>query len=195
MFHRLLPATIFLIAASGSSSADPIFSADWNRHIGKSPEQWKELHAMETNRLQAVEDPTGPRGGAVIEVEVRPGDKFGGWSGERAEFCGMRKTDGTSLPVRPGEGHEFYALSVKPDADWQAPQPNANRETWGTFFQLHGPDRYHASPAFALMAEKDFHVNLCVGDLLDGGKRDTPRNPISYPFNNGALKPGTWTEF
>jgi len=188
--HLVLAATLLLALAERQHAA-PIFAADWAQCLEKFPGQWSELHAMEKSRLQAGTDPTSPRAGAVVRVEVRPGDKVGGWTGERAEVCAMRSADGSPLPVKASRDHEYYALSVKPDAAWQPPQPNAARETWGTFFQLHGPDRLHAPPSFALMAEKDFHVNLCGGDLLN----PKTRNPVSYPLTDGALHPGAWTEF
>ena len=107
----------------------------------------------------------------------------------------MRNTKGQDFPVNTTSGHEFYGLSIKLDAKWQAPDAGPGGYVWGTFFQLHGQDSLHASPSIALMAESDFHLDVCAGDLLDGGKRTKVRPPEHLPFTDGALNPGRWTEF
>jgi hypothetical protein len=77
----------------------------------------------------------------------------------------MQNSDGSLLPVGPSSGHEYYGIAVKVDRKWQAPETNEGGYSWGTIFQLHGPDELHVSPSVALMAEADFHIDICGGDV------------------------------
>lgn len=156
---------------------------------------WSDLHVVAADRFRIGNDETSGSMWQVARVEVRPGDKVNGWSGERAEVSGMCDGNGRAWPVMAGSGHEFYALAVKVAPDWSAPEANAAGYRWGTCFQLHGPDSLGASPSFALMVEGDFHVDVCGGDVFEGGVRKSPRGPVALPFSDGALHPGQWNEF
>jgi len=185
-----LITSLFLVS---SSHANPIFTAEWTKGLRMFPGQWQYLHAVGKDRLRPERDPSSPKGGTVARVEVRPGDKV--ISSERSEVCMMQDSWGRPLPVRSTSGHEYYGISVKLDLKWQAPQPNAAGYAWGTFFQLHGPDSLGASPSIALMAEKDFHLDVCGGDVMDGGKRTKPKGVVSLPYTDGSLNLGRWNQF
>jgi hypothetical protein len=183
---------VFVVPAA---HAQLIFTTDWSMETGNVPIRWQAFHAVNRDRLLPMVDRSSPKAGIVLRVEVRAGDKVGGWSGERSEVSGMRNMNGMPIAVSPTSGHEYYGLSVKLDRNWQAPERNEHGSVWGTFFQLHGPNELGASPSVALMVDKDFHLDLCGGDVLDGGKRAKPRGPVSYAFSNGSLSLGQWTQF
>lgn len=150
---------------------------------------WAVRQEWEAGRLREVDDDSQQRRGMVTRVEVRPGDKVGGWTGERAEFAHMRDDGNRPLHVLPTTPREYYAVSVRTAPDWRPPQPGA-RGAWGTILQLHGPDHLAKPPAVALMAEDRFRLNLFTGDVARPGQR-----VLAYEFSDGTLKPGQWTDF
>jgi hypothetical protein len=158
---------------------------------GYGANHWRIIQERGEDRLQVERDPTSPRGGAVLRVEVRPGDTVG-WSGERAEVSHMLSPTGARYPVTAESGHEVYGISVKLDANWQPP---ANKWHWGLFLQLHGPDDFSAPPALALAAEDDFHINTCAGDLVEGGVLSHNKDAKSLPLTRGELRRGHWVQF
>jgi hypothetical protein len=160
---------------------------------GYGANHWRIVQEKGLDRLRPIVDPTSPKGGSVLQVEVRPGDNVG-YTGERAEVSVMLAPDGSRYPVTGESGHEYYALSIKLDPDWQPPSAGAGW-VWGLFIQLHGPDDFSAPPAFAMAAEKDFHVNLCSGDLIEGGALRRNKDATSVPLSRGDLRPGHWVEF
>jgi polysaccharide lyase-like protein len=161
---------------------------------GRGPNQWRMVQEVAEDRLQVQQDPTSPKGGAVLQVEVRPGDSVG-YSGERAEISEMLGPKGAKLPVTVASGHEFYGISIKLDPNWQASlhdKAHGNWQ-WGIFMQLHSPDGYGSPPPVAMAVEDQFHVSTLTGDLIDAnGLR---RNTTTVPFTNGTLRSGHWVEF
>jgi hypothetical protein len=127
-----------------------------------------------------------PRG--ALRVEVRQGDKVGGWSGERAEVANM--LDGSGAPIQevPGDALRYYAFGMRPDVGWRPPILDENGYVWGIMLQLHGPDDLGVPPAFALYAEDHFGV------ALNGGNIDVERNVVRHRLP-ARLIPGQWTLF
>ena len=162
---------------------------EWVAGFGAN--HWRIVQERGKDRLQVERDPTSPKGGAVLRVEVRPGDSVG-WSGERAEVSHMLSPTGAQYPVTAESGHEVYGLAVKVDPQWQPP---ANSWHWGLALQLHGPDDFGAPPAFALAVEEDFHINSCAGDLVEGGTLARNKNTKSLPLTRGDLRRGHWVQF
>jgi hypothetical protein len=158
---------------------------------GYGANHWRMVQERGEDRLQVERDPTSPKGGAVLRVEVRPGDTVG-WSGERAEVSHMLSPTGARYPVTAESGHEVYGISVKVDTNWQPP---ANKWHWGLFLQLHGPDDFSASPALALAAEHDFHIDTCAGDLVEGGALSHNKDGKSLALARGDLRRGHWVQF
>jgi hypothetical protein len=173
----------------------PVYCSPWVAVAGHVPDGWVDLHTVAPDRLQCVTSSSSDAPWRILRVEVRPGDKVNGWSGERAEVSGMCDAAGHALPVDASTGHEFYALSVKVAADWRTPDKNHAGYRWGTCFQLHGPDRVGASPSLALMVEDDFHLDLCSGDVMDHGTRNHPQGSTVCAFSDGDLNRGHWTQF
>jgi hypothetical protein len=159
---------------------------------GYGANHWRIVQERGEDRLQVERDPTSPKGGAVVRVEVRPGDSVG-WSGERAEVSHMLSPTGARYPVTAESGHEVYGIAVKLDPNWQPPTPDPhNGWRWGLFLQLHSPDQSGGPPAFAFAAEDDFHLSLCAGDLLlDGHNKDAK----SVALTRGDLRRGHWVQF
>jgi len=158
---------------------------------GHGANHWRIIQERGKDRIQVEQDPTSPKGGAVLRVEVRPGDSVG-WSGERAEVSHMLSPSGAQYPVTADSGHEVYGISVKLDPAWQPP---AHKWHWGLFLQLHSPDDYVAPPAFAFAAEEDFHINVNAGDLVEGGTLSHNKDAKSLPLTRGDLRPGHWVQF
>ncbi len=193
-----------LLAAEGSAQAQTtatlpsniLFMSDWSRLPATgSANNWRYSHIWTKDRIRYLTDPTSPKKGIVGRIEVRPGDKVGGWSGERAEYLAMQDARGQQSPITTQSGHEYYGVAIKVPVGWQAPQKSGSG-TWGIFMQLHGPDNLGgASPSIALLAENDYRIQLCGGDLLDGGTRSSNRGPVKYSFTNGALNQGKWVQF
>jgi hypothetical protein len=145
------------------------------------------------NRLVMAQDPTSPKGGAVLQVQVLPGDNVG-WTGERAEASYMLSPTGAGYEVTASNGHEVYGISVKLDPNWVPPLHDATHgNTWGIFLQLHSPNQFDSPPAFALDVTTQFAAGLLGGDLIDAnGNR---RNVNSYALTNGQLRAGHWVQF
>jgi Polysaccharide lyase len=159
---------------------------------GSGANHWRIVQERGKDRLQVERDPTSPKGGAVLRVEVRSGDTVG-WSGERAEVSHMLGPAGVRYPVTADTGHEVYGLSTKVDSDWHPPT-SINKWRWGLILQLHGPDDFNAPPALALAVEDDFHINLCAGDLSEGGaSRNKDANSVA--LSRGDLRRGHWVQF
>jgi hypothetical protein len=158
---------------------------------GRGPNHWRIVQERGPDRLQVVKDPTSPKGGPVLQIEIHPGDSVG-YTGERAEVSQMNDLAGLPYPVTIDSGHEVYGVSIKLDSHWQPP---ANKWRWGEFMQLHGPNDFGAPPAFSFAAEDDFHVNTCAGDLVQGGTLSTNKAMTSLSLTNGSLRTGHWVQF
>jgi hypothetical protein len=90
--------------------------------------------------------------------------------------------------------HEYYAISIRLDADWTPPlhNPANGNWQWGDFFQLHSPDQFSSPPAFAFSAINQFSIQLLGGDLMANGVR---RNATVFSLSDGNLNLGNWVEF
>jgi Polysaccharide lyase len=161
---------------------------------GQGANHWLMVQEKGEDRLQAVNDPTSPKGGAVLRVEVRPGDYLG-YAGERAEVSYMLNPTGGQYRVTAESGHEVYGISIKLDPNWQPPLHDKTHGgwQWGSFMQLHSPDVFGGPPSFSLAVEEQFHVQTLAGDLI--GPDGQRRNTTSIPFTNGELRPGHWIQF
>jgi Polysaccharide lyase len=205
----LIALVIFGILSAARASAQVTFLGDWSdfgtqfqldgphtRQMNGQPVEWvggsganhwRMVQEKGMDRLQMEQDPTSPKGGAVLRVQVLSGDNVG-WTGERAEVSHMLGSDGKGIGVTPDTGHEVYGVAVKVDPYWQPP---AHSWHWGLALQLHSPDEFESPPAFALAVEQDFHINTCAGDIVDG----VAAHGKSLPLTRGGLVPGHWVQF
>jgi hypothetical protein len=176
-----------ILAVPGIVCADTIFCGDCASAYVRG--HWQSVQQVAPGRISVESDPLGARG-LVTKVQVFPGDKFLTSSGERAEKATMLGQFGQAMQVLPTSGHEFYAVSVRLDPNWKAPDYDPVNGTWGTIFQLHGPDSYMKPPAISLRIEDRFHLQMFSGDVSDSTKKNT-----NYEFTDGSLKAGTWIDF
>lgn len=158
---------------------------------GSGANHWRMVQERGIDRLQVQQDPTSPKGGAVLQVEVRPGDYLG-YSGERAEVSHMLSPTGGQYWVTAQTGHEVYGISIKLDSNWPL-DAKKHENQWGAFLQLHSPDEFHSPPSFSLHAENQFHAQLLAGDLIDANGQRRGVTPV--PFTNGELRRGQWVQF
>lgn len=119
-----------------------------------------DLHAVDANRFAIIPGPI-PHGAFV----VTPGDKWLGTSGERSEIVvgGWRNVD--FIVTGAEAGTETYALSMYLAAPWEPPDVNEFGYKWGIFLQLHSPNSFALSPAFALGADEAYTLYLIGGDI------------------------------
>ncbi len=179
------------------------FIGDWSAPTQRpGAGVWRDLQTWNTDRIVAVKDATFSENLYVADIKVLPGDKVGGWSGERAEVSTMQTMQKSNFSVNKSSGHEYYGIAVKLPTDWQPPVATSDDPyPWGIILQLHGPDQLQGpdsggtSPAFALCAENDFHLNLQTGDVYVGGTRTRPKNAVSVKLSDGDLNKGKWVRF
>jgi hypothetical protein len=162
---------------------------------GQGANHWHVVQEKGDDRLQAVLDPTSPKGGAVLRVEVRPGDNVG-YTGERAEVSHMLDTKGSEYPVTVASGHEVYGIAIKLDPHWEPPLNYQHLEyRWGIFLQLHSPDDFESSPAFSLSVQNRFYASTCAGDVADKQQPSGNKNVTNLEFSRGDLRQGHWIQF
>jgi len=206
-----------LILAAQPASATILFDGDWSlfaaqfQNVDKTDPQfvdgqpvgwlkvrranhWGMVQEMGIDRLQVENDPTSPKGGAVLRVEVKPGD-FIGHSGERAEVTDMRGPNGERTAISPASGHEVYGISIKLDPNWQPPRHDKTHggAIWGVFLQLHSPNLLNSPPPFAFAAEDNFHLQVTAGDRRGPDGKLKPADIV--PLTVGDLRLGHWVEF
>ncbi|UCV29978.1 heparin lyase I family protein [Ferribacterium limneticum] len=146
-----------------------------------------DIHAVGVDRFVIEQDQDG-KFGRVAKFTVKPGDVFKNSSGERSEVVLDGWQDTSRFRVTGSEGTEYYRISVKLAADWHPPEKNEIGQSWGIFFQLHGPNDYSAPPAISLHAEDKFGLFVLGGNLAEktGGKRF---------LTDPNLNPGKWVDF
>lgn len=146
-----------------------------------------DLHAASSQRFEILDETYGKQG-KVAKFTVMPGDSFRGTSGEHTEVVLGTWRETSLFRVTGKEGIEYYRISVRLNEDWKSPERNAQGFYWGTFFQLHGPNKYAAPPAIALHAEDKFVLFVLAGDLNKkvGGRRFLERSDLNV---------GKWVDF
>ncbi len=154
--------------------------------------QWESRDVWAPDRITNVTKPSYPGLAAVYRYVVKPGDKVGGWTGERAEFSGMRTAKGV-LWEQVDSGTQYYAFSVYIPAGWKAPEVDPAAEVaWGAVLQLHGPVGFLNSPPVSLDLLDHYTVSVRGGnaDVLGSwhGK--------AYELNDGgAIRADQWEDF
>lgn len=177
---------VHLTAALPLFFAANVFSAPIAEYWTSSRNTY-DVHACGGDRF-ILGERNGQSAGAIAHFTVLPGDICLKTTGERSEVVlgGWQNT--SRFQVKGDEGIEFYKVAVKLAPGWVAPQVNSRGYAWGTFFQLHGPNEYAASPAVALHAEDKFSLFVLGGDMNKklGGKRFLTRSDLNT---------GKWVEF
>jgi hypothetical protein len=117
----------------------------------------------------------------------------------------MTRADGSQLSENAGSGTQLYAISVMLDAGWKTPRGTNDGApvtcnvswAWGIVFQLHGPDSYGASPAFALMASDTLNPGAKYTVSINAGMLGSNPNGARKSFNlsRNSLALGKWVDF
>jgi len=187
-------ATIFaVLTATAMAAAQEVTFSSIPR--GKSTiqtGQWMGRDAWAPDRITNVTNPGYPGTSSVYRFVVKPGDKVGGWSGERAEFSGIRTAKGV-LSENEGSGTQYYAFSVYIPAGWKAPEVDPSAKVaWGTFLQLHGPLGFLNSPPVSMDLIHHYTISVRGGDAdVLGNWHGT-----IYELNDGgAIRFDQWEDF
>jgi hypothetical protein len=184
--HRLIAASTLSFALLGLASANAAsFTCDWSKAISTC---WKYPQVMSSDRFKVVTTPVR-HGKYSAQITVKSGDDPINSSGERSEYAYMMQ-NGTAVSETLSSGTKYYAISVMLASNWQPPATESGNGNWGILFQLHGPDSYSASPAFALRATTCFDIALNGGDLTF-----TKGVPTTYKLSSGGLNKGQWVDF
>jgi hypothetical protein len=154
--------------------------------------EWVHRDVWDPDRISEVNNPRCPGTSSVYRFIVKPGDKVGGWTGERAEFSGIRTANGVLWETEES-GTQYFAFSVYIPADWKPPEPDAsNKVTWGTFLQLHGPLGFLNAPPVSLDLIDHYTISI------RGGNADVLGNwhGKTYEFNDGGkIRFDQWEDF
>jgi len=165
---RMDPGTAQDVAVSIQGRID--FVADWETG------DWSPFPqvACKPEQFAAVTRPVR-QGVYSARFTVRPGDKWGGYSGERCELA---------REYREFEGDEYYyGWSTLFPADWTAPA------YYGIILQWHSPAPI--SPPIAISASgSELEVQVETGDI-DGGAGEYRQNTTVL----NSLELGTWHDF
>lgn len=168
------------------------------------PHTWLFNTSSARNRIQLIQDETSPKKGVVARFEVQAGDHRKVHSGERSEMYKMLGDNHKKIPVTEKSGHEYYAVSIKVDKNWEGPKPesaNKGYEKWGSFMQLHSPNAYDSPPAISLAVGDEFSVEMNSGELMKmvldktGKKKRVKKNNKVFKLTNGNLRKGAWVQF
>jgi len=189
-YLQLLCAALF--AASNLSAQDVSFSsiqhAGSTNHIG----EWVDKDIWAPDRIATVTNPSYPGFSSVYRFTVRPGDKVGGWTGERAEFSGIQTSKGVLLE-NEASGTQYYAFSVYIPSGWKAPEGDPKSEdTWGCLLQLHGPLGFLNSPPVSIDLINHYTISL------RGGNSDVLGDWHGKPYewkDGGAIGFDQWEDF
>jgi len=125
--------------------------------------EWVSRDVWMSDRISNVSDPAYPGTASVYRFLVEPGDKVGGWTGERAEFSGMR-IGKEVIWDNENSGTQFFAFSVYIPAGWKSPEIDTANDVWGVLLQLHGPLSFLSSPPVSLNLTDHFTVSVRGGN-------------------------------
>jgi len=144
---------------------------------------WSSLDIVNSDRFVLVND-HHRSGLRSAHVTVNPGDVITG--GERAEADTMIDANGNKIYETIASGTQYLTISVFLPTGW-TPPADTNR---GIVLQLHSPNTYNSSPAFALVASDRYFCRMKVGDMSG------VQTPTIYGnFTNSSLALGNWVDF
>ena len=187
----------FLAAALATSSIasaqdqDVTFSSIQRGGTASQIGEWQGRDVWAPDRITNVTSPGYPGVSSVYCFVVKPGDKVGGWTGERAEFSGIRLAKGI-LYESESSGTEYYAFSVYIPTGWKAPEFDPKGGTWGTILQLHGPCTFLNAPPVSIDLINHYTISIRGGDADVLGNW----HGKSYELKDGgALRYDKWEDF
>jgi hypothetical protein len=188
-----LAAVFFAFTASAMASAQEV-TFNSIQHGGSTIHggDWIGRDAWASDRITNVTSPSYPGTSSVYRFVVQPGDKVGGWTGERAEFSGIRTAKGV-VWENEGSGTQYYAFSVYIPAGWKAPEVDPSAQlAWGTFLQLHGPCGFLNSPPVSMDLIDHYTISIRGGDADALGNW---HGTIYELKDGGAIRCDQWEDF
>jgi hypothetical protein len=191
MKHFLVFVTT-LAASASVLGQDITFNSIAREKVTPLVGRWSGREEWKPDRITSVTSPQYPGVTSVYRFVVEPGDKVGGWTGERAEFSGI-KTDQGVLWETADSGTQYFAFSVYIPADWKAPQEDpSSKVVWGTFLQLHGPLGFLNAPPVSIDLVDHYKVSVRGGDADVLGNW----HGKSYELkDSGRIRPDQWEDF
>lgn len=190
---KSIAAIVIAITAAGSASAQEVTFNSIQR--GESATQqgaWMGRDVWAPDRITNVTTPGYPGTSSVYRFVVQPGDKVGGWTGERAEFSGIRTAKGV-LWENEGSGTQYYAFSVYIPTGWKPPEVDPSAKVaWGTFLQLHGPLGFLNAPPVSIDLINHYTVSVRGGDADVLGNWHGKTYELT---DGGAIRPDRWEDF
>jgi hypothetical protein len=168
---------------SGTAS----FYGDWESGLvtGSGNHNWKNKMAPDSGII-ILSDGGARQGSKYAKITV-PNSGCTSCT-ERAEVTDMQKADGSYLYEDENSGTVRYSFSVKFDPTWKTMTASDSNGAWGIFLQLHSPDSFATTPAFALSA------NDKITFALRGGDVDVNRG-ADYALSEDSLNLGKWIDF
>ena len=161
---RLTAIFVTILAVTLVSAQEVTFSSIQRGGSTNQCGQWIGRDVWSPDRISNVTKPAYPGLPSVYRFVVKPGDKVGGWSGERAEFSGIRTAKGV-LWETEASGTQYCAFSIYIPSGWKAPEidPSA-KVAWGACVQLHGPVGFLNSPPISVDLIDHYTLSVRGGD-------------------------------
>ena len=187
-------ATLFavLMASAIASAQEVTFNSIQHSEPTVTKGEWVGRDVWAPDRITNVTNPGYPRTSSVYRFVVEPGDKVGGWTGERAEFSGIRTAKGV-LWENEDSGTQYYALSVYIPKGWKTPEVDPSAKVaWGNFLQLHGPLGFLNSPPVSIDLISHYTVSVRGGDADVLGNW---HGKIYELKDGGAIRFDQWEDF
>ena len=187
-------ATIFvaIVAVTTVSAQEVTFTSIQRGTETALIGQWIGRDVWAPDRITNVTNPGYPGTSSVYRFVVKPGDKVGGWTGERAEFSGIRTAKGL-LVEGEDSGTQYYAFSVYIPAGWKPPEADpASKAVWGDILQLHGPIGFLNAPPVSIDLINHYTVSVRGGDADVLGNWHGKTYELK---DGGAIRFDQWEDF
>lgn len=154
---------------------------------------WGQIQTLGDDRIVATAEPKYGHLANVMRITVKPGD-LGPWkSGERAEVAGLKDAQGHYTFETEASGTQYYAFSIYIPKSWTKPEIDPRCKCrWGTPLQLHGPDKFGASPTLSISLVDKYALGLNAGNLDELGKYHG--KPIEFS-DGGQISYDAWDDF
>ena len=193
LFAGLFIFSLAALAAGALASAREVaFNSVQRGQAAATIGEWLYRDVWAPDRIAGVTNPCYPEVASVYRFVVKPGDKVGGWTGERAEFSGIRTAQGV-LYETEDSGTQYYAFSVYIPNGWKPPEVDPSAKVaWGNILQLHGPLGFLNSPPISIDLINHYTVSV------RGGNADILGNWHGQAYelkDGGAIRFDQWEDF
>jgi len=159
---------------------------------------WNQIQAPQSYSVQS-NTTTVRTGASSARFEVRQGDVYSDYSGERAELAVSQYTSASQDWILEHAGTTmYYTVSVYIPTDWTPTYTGVGG--FSIFLQEHGPNdagpaHDGLSPALCLNASDIFYATVTVGDWDYPYPTDGHNIYQNITFSDPSLNKGNWTDF